>query len=115
MLKEAHAEKSRLMESRVRRIWTRSPRRGGGVPASPLPAQGQCFQPWHPHDPGKIPLRKRVEGQGALVRFMFTACRKRGAAQDPPSTAFLGGNSICVLTSVGAVATMGLLKKYIFY
>lgn len=30
MLKEAHAEKSRLMESRVRQIWTRSPRRGGG-------------------------------------------------------------------------------------
>lgn len=30
MLKEAHAEKSRLMESRVRQTWTWSPRWGGG-------------------------------------------------------------------------------------
>lgn len=44
MLKEAHAEKSRLMESRVRRVWATQAERMW-VPALPSTCQGPCSTP----------------------------------------------------------------------
>lgn len=59
MLKEAHVEKSRLMESRVRQIWV-TEAEAVGAPALPSTCQGPTVHPklFHPHYLGNIPWKK---------------------------------------------------------
>lgn len=89
MLKEAHAEKSRLMESRVRRVWA-TQAEGMGVPALPSTCQGPHSTP---SQLAHIILVYSLEGQNVLkLAFLewgigrlgeivcFTPFRKRGGS-----------------------------------
>lgn len=78
----------------------------GRGPQRCLPPDGGLrSEPCPPHAPCKTPLRRRAEGQGAVVR---SHSQLRKGAAGPPSCDFPVGIPLCVVTSVDVVATLGL-------
>lgn len=120
MLKEAHAEKSRLMESRVRQIWATGekvprPRAALRLPRASAPPQAPSptlSSQWSLEEENVVKACLPQVGEREAWRdYRFTALRKRRQQSDHrPTMTFPCGNVQSLFVGYcGRLATMGIL------